>query len=152
MMHDNLKKWIFIIFCLFLITCKTHDDNQKQNIKKSSSKEDVKLLNSKFQGEFSSKVETDETTSGTASITYLFHIKNDVAVLTTTTFHEPIICNGNYRVIEKNNVLELYYSGSEKNCKSENANFKIKEQNNKYFVTGLGGEATYNEWIELKQH
>lgn len=97
-------------------------------------------------------METEETTSGTASITYYFNIKNNVTVLTTTTFHEPIVCNGNYKLIEKNNILELYYSGSEKNCKSENANFKIKEQNNKYFITRLGGEATYNEWIELKKH
>lgn len=152
MMHNNLKKWIFIISCLFLITCKTHDDNQKQNLKKSSPKENVKVLNSKIQGKFLSKVETEETTSGTASITYYFNIKNNVAVLTTTTFHEPIVCNGNYSVIEKNNVLELYYSGSEKNCKSENANFIIKNENNNYFIKGLGGEATYNEWIELKKH
>jgi hypothetical protein len=152
-MHNNLKKWRFIIFCLFLITCKTHDDNQKQIEKKSSSKEDVKLLNSKFQGEFSTKVETEETTSGTASINYFFHIKNNTAALTTTTFHEPIICNGNYKIIENNNnILELYYSGNDENCKSKDAKFKIKEQNNKYFITGLGDEATYNEWIELKEN
>lgn len=48
-MHNNLKKWIFIIFCLFLITCKIHDDNQKQNVQKPSPKENVKVLNSKFQ-------------------------------------------------------------------------------------------------------
>lgn len=106
-MHNNLKKWIFIIFCLFLITCKIHDDNQKQNVQKPSPKENVKVLNSKFQWEFSSRVETEETTSGTASMTYFFNIKNNVALLTITTFHEPIVCNGNYNVIEKNNVLEL---------------------------------------------
>lgn len=150
-MHNILKNCIFIIFCLFLITCKTHDDNKKQNVKNSAS-ENLELLNSKIQGKFLSKVETEETTDGIASISYYFNIRNNVAVLTTTTFHEPIVCNGNYSIIKKNNVLELYYSGSEKNCKSETANFKIKEQNNKYFITGLGGEATYNEWIELKQH
>ena len=131
--------------CLFLINCNTHGDNQ--NSSKQSDQENVKLPGSEFQGEFSSTVETEETTSGTANITYSFVINDTIAVLTTNTYHEPIRCNGNYKIIEKNSILELYYAGNDKNCKSENANFKIKKENNKYFVKGLGGEATINDWI-----
>ncbi|MEY8758752.1 hypothetical protein [Chryseobacterium tongliaoense] len=153
MMHNkNIKKWIFVVLYLFLVSCKTHDEKKNYSIKQSAS-ENAKLLDSKFQGEFSSTVETEETTSGTASITYHFNIKNNVAVLTTTTYHEPIRCNGNYMVVENNNnnFLELYYSGSEKSCKSKNPNFTIKNDNNTYFIKGLGGEATFNEWIKLSK-
>ncbi|MCJ7934536.1 MAG: hypothetical protein MUW56_13125 [Chryseobacterium sp.] len=140
---------IFILFHLFSISCKTHDENKKYI--KESTTENVKLFDSKFQGEFSSTVETEETTSGTASITYHFSIKNDVAILTTTTYHEPIRCNGNYKALENNGILELYYSGDEESCKSKNAKFKIKRENNKFYIQGLGGEATFNEWIELSK-
>lgn len=121
----------------------------KNDTIKNTTSENIKLLDSKFQGEFSATVETEETTSGTASITYHFNIKKDVAVLTTTTYHEPIRCNGNYKTIESNDILELYYAGGEENCKSKTAAFEIKKENNKYFIKGLGGEGTINEWIEL---
>lgn len=151
-MHNkDIKKWIFVILYLFLVSCKTHDEKKNYSIKQSAS-ENAKLLDSKFQGEFSSTVETEETTSGTASITYHFNIKNNVAVLTTTTYHEPIRCNGNYKVIENNNILELYYSGNEESCKLKNPNFTIKNDNNTYFIKGLGGEATFNEWIKLSKN
>jgi hypothetical protein len=151
MMHSkNIRKWTFILLSLFLISCKTHDENKKYSVKQSAA-ENNKQSDSQFQGEFSSTVETDETTSGTGSITYHFNIKGYTAVLTTTTYHEPIRCNGNYKTVENNGILELYYSGNEENCKSKNANFKIKQENNKYYIQGLGGEATFNEWIELSK-
>ena len=149
MMHNKvINKWIYLILCLFLITCKTNDENKKYSVKQSTS-ENVKIPDSKFQGEFSATIDTDETTSGTANITYHFNIKSEIAVLETTTYHEPIRCNGNYKVIENNNIAKLYYSGNEKNCQSKNANFEIKNENNKYFIKGLGGEGTINEWIKL---
>ncbi|MCT2408061.1 hypothetical protein NZD88_10970 [Chryseobacterium antibioticum] len=135
---------------LFLISCKTHDENKKHPTEKPTT-ENVKLSESKFLGEFSAAVETEETTSGTANITYHFVIKNDVAILTTSTYHEPVRCNGNYKAIVNDDMLELYYSGNEENCKSQNASFKIKKENNSYFVQGLGGETTFNEWIELSK-
>ncbi|VFA43394.1 hypothetical protein [Chryseobacterium indologenes] len=133
---------------LFLFSCKTHEENKKYKIKESAT-ENIKSLDAKFQGEFSSTVETEETTSGTASITYHFNIKNDIAVLTTKTYHEPIRCNGNYKAVENNGILELFYAGDEESCQSKKSKFKIKLENKKYYLQGLGGEATFNEWIEL---
>ncbi|AZA81929.1 hypothetical protein C1637_24700 [Chryseobacterium lactis] len=143
----KLNILIALLF-LFLASCKTHDENKKYTSNDSST-ESIKPSDSKFQGEFSSTVETDETTSGTGSITYHFIIKNDTAVLTTTTYHEPIRCNGNYKAVENNGILELFYAGNEESCQSKTAKFKIKHENNKYYIQGLGGEATFNEWIEL---
>jgi hypothetical protein len=145
-MHTNeIKNWILILPCLFLIACNTYGDNNYTS--KQSAQETVKLPSAEFQGAFSSTVDTEETTSGTANITYNFVITKDIAVLTTDTYHEPIRCNGNYKIIEKNNTLELYYSGNDSNCKSDKDSFKIKKENNKYLMMGLGGEATINEWI-----
>lgn len=124
-----------------------HDNKNKfSNINQS---ENSNTINSKFIGHFSVTQTTEETTTGTAFIKYSFSIKKDKAILVTETYQEPIICNGDYKTLEKNDILELYYSGNEKNCKSAIPNFKIKKENNTYFIKGVGGEATFNEWIQL---
>lgn len=66
------------------------------------------------------------------------------------TYHEPLRCIGNYRSIVKNDILHLYYLGDDEYCRTENANFLFKSENNKLFVKGLGGDATAFDWIELK--
>jgi hypothetical protein len=108
-------------------------------------------INKKYQGKFSSTVDTDATTSGNASITYNFTISTNKVLLETSTYHEPISCNGEYKAIEKENILELYYKGNENSCKSLKPSFKIKEEGEKYYIKGTGGEATYNEWIFLNK-
>jgi len=122
----------------------------KDNLPNIRISENLQTVNSNFSGDFSVTQETEETTTGTAYITYNFSIKKDKAVLATETYHEPIICNGDYKIIENNNnILELYYSGNDKNCQSITPNFKIKKENNTYYIKGVGGEATFNEWIKL---
>ncbi|MFC3561414.1 hypothetical protein [Pedobacter jamesrossensis] len=111
----------------------------------------AQTIKSNFEGSYSVYVETDETTTGTASITYLFKIKKDNATLITTTYHEPIRCNGNYKTVEKDNVLTLFYNGKEDHCKSVKPTFMIKKQGKTYFIRGTGGEATYNTWVKLKK-
>jgi len=128
----------------------TAADN-KDNLPNIHTSENLQTVNSNFSGDFSVTQETEETTTGTAYITYNFSIKKDKAVLATETYHEPIICNGDYKIIENNNILELYYSGDDKNCQSTTPNFKIKKEKNTYFIQGVGGEATFNEWIQLKK-
>ncbi len=118
---------------LFLFSCKTHEENKKYTTKEAAT-ENIRSLDSKFQGEFSSTVETEETTSGTASITYHFDIKNDIAVLTTKTYHEPIRCNGNYKAVENNGILELFYAGDEESCQSKNSKSSWKTKNITYKV------------------
>lgn len=142
----NIKILLFLIFPL--ISCKISDDNKNKptNIHKT---ENSNTINPKFIGDFSVTQATEETTTGTASIKYSFSIKKNKAVLTTETYHEPIICNGDYKIIESNNILELYYSGNDKNCQSITPNFKIKKENNTYYIKGVGDETTFNEWIKL---
>jgi len=110
----------------------------------------AKSINKKFQGQFSVYVETEFTTNGMASITYYFTISKNKALLKTNSYHEPILCNGEYKTVEKGNILELYYVENEdERCKQINNSFSIKKENNKYFIKGVGGEGTFNEWIEL---
>lgn len=108
-------------------------------------------IDKKYHGTFSATVETESTTSGTASITYNFSISDDYIMLEEVSYHEPISCSGKYKAIEKNNILELFYNESEKNCKTDDSNFKIKKEDNKFYIKGLGGEGTFNEWVKLEK-
>ena len=111
----------------------------------------AETVKSVFNGRYIVYVETEGTTTGIASITYDFNIKSDKATLITNTYHEPIRCNGDYKLVEKDNVLQLFYNGKESNCKSLEPAFTIKKEGEKYFIKGTGGEGTYNTWIKLKK-
>ncbi|MDR3022664.1 hypothetical protein [Chryseobacterium sp.] len=52
------------------------------------------------------------------------------------------LCKGNYKIKQiQNNEINL--------INDDNCHFKIKKENNTYFIKGIGDEATSNEWIEL---
>jgi len=108
-------------------------------------------IDEKYMGTFSASVETEGTTSGMASIDYIFTITHELIRLETNTYQEPIRCNGRYKAVAKNRVLELYYTGDEEFCDTENPMFFLKEERGNLYVKGLGGEGTYNEWIKLER-
>ena len=112
---------------------------------------DEQLIESNFNGRYTVSVETEQTTTGMASISYDFTINNGKATLVTNTYHEPISCNGDYKLVEKDNLLTLFYDGKEGNCKSSEPTFTMKKKGKNYFIKGLGGEGTYNTWIKLKR-
>lgn len=121
-------------------------DNKKQTKSLYDSKIDIK-----YHGTFSATVATESTTSGMASISYNFSISEDYVILEEISYHEPISCSGKYKAIEKSNILELFYNESDKRCKTDQSNFKIKKEENNFYVKGLGGEGTFNEWIKLEK-
>jgi hypothetical protein len=104
-------------------------------------------------GNYEVSVTTEPTTNGMASISYFISIKKDEAYIKTVTYHEPILCNGKYLVKEnEKRELVLTYLGDENYCVNDNKeSFKIKKENLTYYILGIGGEETNNEWIELKQ-
>ncbi|MCS3869686.1 hypothetical protein J3D55_002602 [Chryseobacterium ginsenosidimutans] len=104
-----------------------------------------------FKGNYSVYIETEATTTGMASISYSFKIQGNEAILETNTYHEPIRCNGKYLIKSNNNILELYYNDEEIDCKADSPAFYIKKEGGKYFIKGIGGEATFNEWILLER-
>ncbi|WP_294301514.1 hypothetical protein [uncultured Chryseobacterium sp.] len=102
-----------------------------------------------IDGNYSISVETEPTTTGMASISYSFKIRGNEALLETTTYHEPITCNGKYLLKEHNTIFQLYYNDAEEHCKSDSSKFNIKKEKDKYYIKGVGGEGTIKEWMEL---
>ncbi|AZI33135.1 hypothetical protein [Kaistella carnis] len=145
----NGIKTVFLISIFLLNSC--HKYNKGHNIKNTKHESSTVIIPKIFYGEFSAVTNTEETTTGTASISYNFAITKSGAILSTESYHEPIRCNGKYEVKLNVDILELFYAGTEQNCKSDHPTFKIKKSDQNLFVQGLGGEATFNEWIELKQ-
>lgn len=134
---------------LFIIALNACNSQNKKNEK--AEKTPNKNISAYFIGKFNRSVETEETSSGTASITYYFTITKGKVKLKTVTYQEPIICNGEYIAKEKGNILEVFYHGEEKNCLSKKPTFLIKRENNKYFIKGLGGEGSINIWLQLNK-
>lgn len=120
-----------------------HEQNTQQEV--------THPIAEKYIGTFSVGVETEATTTGMASIEYTFTITNEFVQLETNTYHEPIRCNGTYKALEKENILELYYTGDEEFCDTENPMFFLKEKKGKLYAQGLGGEGTYHDWIKLER-
>lgn len=145
----NTIKTIFLITIFLLNSCqKFNNGNNTTSTKHISANVKIPEI---YYGQFSAEVATEETTTGTASISYNFSITKKGVILSTNTYHEPIRCNGRYDVKLKNHILELFYDDTEQNCKGDDANFRIKKVGPKLFIQGLGGEGTFNEWIEMKK-
>lgn len=143
-----IKLFSFILV-FFFVNCKS--EVKKKTIIEGY-KTEINSNSHKYQGNFTVTVETEATTSGMASLTYNFIISNDEAELKITSYHESINCDGKYKIIEKNDVLELYYKGETDYCKTKEPNFKLKKEGSKFYMKGLGGEGTFNEWIEIKRN
>lgn len=139
---------IILMSCLILLfSCKNHDTAPKEKTKFQVSK--YKEIPSKYIGEFSIQTETESTTTGMASISYYFTIKKNEAFLKTNTYHEPIRCNGKYKIIAKADYIELHYDGEESNCKSKYPDFEIKKEKESFFIKGVGNEAASIDWRKL---
>ncbi|MDH5034371.1 hypothetical protein [Chryseobacterium cucumeris] len=110
----------------------------------------LKNNSSTYDGTHSISVETEATTTGMASISYKFDIKKNNVILSLNTYKESNLCEGKYIGIEKDNQLEIYYSGDQLNCVSIDPKFLIKKDKTQFYIKGIGGEATNNEWIMMQ--
>lgn len=141
---------LFLICGLLLFACK---NNNNSNIKdeKQTQRSEINEISKDYFGNYSIYTETEATTTGMASITYDFTINKNGAKLETNTYHEPIRCNGKYKIIDKADYIELYYDGEESNCKSEYPDFEIKKDKENFFIKGVGNEATASEWVQMNK-
>lgn len=112
--------------------------------------ENLKNNSSIYDGIHSISVETEATTTGMASISYKFDIKKNNILLSLNTHKESNLCEGKYIGIEKDNHLEVYYSGDQLNCVSIDPKFIIKHDKNQFYIKGIGGESTNSEWIMMQ--
>jgi hypothetical protein len=103
----------------------------------------------KFQGQFMIDVEGEYTSGGIGHTTYYFTITKDEIVLKSEAFKGNFLCQGKYKGIQKNNILELYYNENDNRCEKTIPNYLIKKYGEKYFIKGVGGEGTINKWIKI---
>ncbi|KIC02681.1 hypothetical protein OA88_07050 [Flavobacterium sp. JRM] len=106
-------------------------------------------ITEKFLGKFEANTEGEYTTEGTGHTTYYFTITTNGIVLKSEAFRGDFLCEGNYKAVEKDNILELYYNENDDRCKQSKPNYRIKKDGKEYFIKGVGGEATYNEWVKM---
>jgi len=130
------------------------NDQEIYNLLNQLLKDKVKFstpITEKFLGKFEANVDGEYTTEGRGHTTYYFTITTNEIVLKSESFMGDYLCQGNYKGVEKEDVLELYYIENDDRCKKSKPNFFIKKDGEKYFIKGVGGEATYNEWVKLKK-
>jgi hypothetical protein len=108
-------------------------------------------ITEKFIGKFEANTEGELTNEGTGHTTYYFTIATNEIVLKSEASGGDFLCEGNYKGVEKDNILELYYSENDDRCKQSKPNYLIKKDGEKYFIKGVGGEATFNEWVKLEK-
>lgn len=111
----------------------------------------IKSVSDTFKGVFKAEIEGEYTTDGVGHTTYYFTITENDIVLKAEVLRGDFVCEGNYKGIQKNDILELYYSQTDDRCKNLSPTYLIKKEKEKFFIKGVGGEGNINNWIELKK-
>lgn len=144
--YEN-KRWFFI---KRLLTNKIdkegillYNDLLSDKVKKAIS------IAEKFQGKFIAEADGEYTENGVGHTTYYFIITKNGITLKSEAFNGDFVCQGNYKGIEKNNILELYYDENDNRCKKSDPNYFIKKDGDSYFIKGIGGEGTIKKWIKM---
>jgi|GEM_PF-935431 len=128
------------------------NDQEIYNLLNLLLKDKVKFstpITEKFLGKFEANVDGEYTTEGRGHTTYHFTITTNEIVLKSEAFMGDFLCEGNYKGVEKEDILEMYYNEKDDRCKQSKPNYRIKKDGEKYFIRGVGGEGTYNEWVKI---
>lgn len=110
---------------------------------------DIKPITEKFHGKFEAGADGEYTNDGTGHTTYYFTITADKIDLKSSSFRGDFLCEGEYKGIENDNILELYYDREDNRCKHLRPNYLIKKEGDDFFIKGIGGEGTINDWIKM---
>ncbi|CAH0336081.1 hypothetical protein FVB9288_01754 [Flavobacterium sp. CECT 9288] len=109
----------------------------------------TKSISENFKGKFTVSVEGDYTNHGREMYNYEINISENEISLHETGSE---LCSGRYRGKENNNKLELFYvQDSDERCEHSKASYTIKKEGGQFYIQGVGGEGTYNEWTPLKK-
>jgi hypothetical protein len=110
---------------------------------------DLKPISEKFYGKFTADVDGEYTNDGVGHTTYYFTITKNKIDLKSEEFRGDFVCEGEYKGIEDNNILELYYDRDDERCLKLKPTYLIKKEDDNYFIKGIGGEGSINEWIKM---
>lgn len=103
-----------------------------------------------YNGTHKVTVETSIPTAEIARSKYNFKINQNNINLSLVTYLEPPLCDGNYFGIERNDILELYYTGNELSCISISPKFFIKKENNHFYIKIVNSRENINEWLLME--
>ncbi|CAD0224710.1 hypothetical protein [Chryseobacterium sp. JV274] len=152
-----MKNFLIPLILSFVFwSCKERNKKEWENVKKE---QNSTLIEEQFQPAMTTNVNLNKNLidfkgfynictanerkdSIKSETCYEITIKSDLAFIDANTS----LCKGNYKIEQiQNNEINLI------NENHDNCNFKIKKEKNTYFIQGVGGEATFNEWIQLKK-
>lgn len=110
---------------------------------------DIERISNSFLGKYRVSVEGDYTNHGREMYNYEINISENEISLHETGSE---LCSGRYRGKENRNALELFYAqDDDERCVDINASYTIKKEGGQFYIQGVGGEGTYNEWTPLKK-
>ena len=109
----------------------------------------IKPIAEKFQGKFRAEVDGEVTMNETGHTTYYFTITENQIDLKSEAFRGDFVCEGNYKGIQEDNILELYYDRNDQRCIKLEATYSIKKEGDNFFIKGIGGEVRANDWIKM---
>lgn len=109
----------------------------------------LKPIAEKFQGKFRAEVDGEVTMNETGHTTYYFTITENQIDLKSEAFRGDFVCEGNYKGIQEDNILELYYDRNDERCIKLEPTYSIKKEGDDFFIKGIGGVARENDWIKM---
>ncbi|MFD1605498.1 hypothetical protein ACFSJW_02770 [Flavobacterium artemisiae] len=110
---------------------------------------DIKPITEKFHGKFEAGADGEYTNDGVGHTTYYFTITADKIDLKSIAYRGDFVCEGEYKGIENDDILELYYDREDHRCKYLRPAYMIKKEGDDFFIKGIGGEGTINNWIKM---
>lgn len=110
---------------------------------------DSKSIAEEFQGKFKAEADGEYTNDGQGHTTYYFTITENKIDLKYEAFRGDFVCEGEYKGIQNDTILELYYDREDDRCKKLSPVYLIKKEEDEFFIKGIGGEGTINDWIKM---
>ena len=113
------------------------------------------VAKTQWDGDFSVEELGEQLNDGSqVFLRYDFKInsKDNHAFLSMTTWHAGITCIGDYSLKINSGILELYYSGVEKNsCPYPSPQFEIKIKGKQYYIKGkMFSYSRPDKWLPLE--
>ena len=110
---------------------------------------DIKPIAEEFQGKFKAEADGEYTNDGQGHTTYYFTITKNKIDLKYEAFRGDFVCEGEYKGIQNGTILELYYDREDDHCLKLDPTYLIKKEDDNFFIKGIGGEGTINDWIKI---
>ncbi|EGT4352911.1 hypothetical protein SNQ25_004491 [Cronobacter sakazakii] len=112
---------------------------------------EVSITESEWVGKFFFEEQGEVLIDGSrVYLRYDINIFNGmIANIKLTTWHAPISCDGDYKIVYKENKIFLSYIGKMKDCPYPAPQYEIKKENGRYFIKGAIISYANNKWVKM---